>query len=259
MRKLVISLALLGAVAAAVAATGTAGPSRSAATFKFCTNSTFPPMESKTASGKTVGFDIDMASALAKTWGDTAQPVESSFDGLIPSLNAKKCDAVISAIFVTADRKKVAGVVPYMHTHRVLIVKSGNPKGIKSPNDLKGKVVAVQSATKYEEYLKSLAKKLGFTVQSYKGDNDAVAQILLGRADAVLTQDTAYSGQARAHPGKLGIGYTFKGSDAFGIYYRKADASTIGQQLNDGIAQLKSNGTLAKLAKKYKLPVNTVQ
>jgi polar amino acid transport system substrate-binding protein len=259
MRKLGLSLVLLGAVAATVAATGTAGTSRSTATFKFCTNATFPPMESKTSGGQTVGFDIDMASALAKTWGDTAQPVETSFDGLIPSLNSKRCDAVISAIFVTPERTKVAGVVPYMQTHRVLIVRSGNPKGIKGPNDLKGKVVAVQSGTKYEEYLKGLAKKLGFTVQSYKGDNDAVAQILLGRADAVLTQDTSYSSQARQHPGKLGIGYTYKGFDSFGLYFRKADESALGQQLKDGMAKLKSNGTLVTLAKKYKLPVNTVQ
>jgi len=253
MRKLVIMFA----VAALVCAAGASG--RRAATFKYCTDPSFPPMESATTSGKIVGFDVDMASALAKTWGDSAAPVKTAFPGLIPALNAKKCDAVISGIFVTPDRKKQAGVVAYMHTHRVLIVKAGNPKGIHSPNQLKGHVVAVQAGTKYEEYLKALKAKIGFTLQSYPGDSDAVAQVLLGRADAVLTQDTSFASQSKSHPGKIAVGFTFKASDSFGIYYRKADASGVGSQILDGIATLRSEGTLAKIAAKYQIPASTVK
>jgi polar amino acid transport system substrate-binding protein len=216
-------------------------------------------MEYTTTSGSIVGFDVDMASALAKTWGDTASAVRTAFPGLIPALNSKKCDAVISGIFVTPDRQKQAGVVPYMHTHRVLIVKAGNPKGIHSPNQLKGKIVAVQAGTKYEQYLKALKAKIGFTLQSYPGDNDAVAQVLLGRADAVLTQDTSYAYQAKQHPGKIAVGFTFAASDQFGVYFRKSDTSGVGSQIKDGIASLKSDGTLAKLATKFKIPVTTVK
>src|SRR3954469_13380951 len=256
MRKLTIVLVPLAVLAALFAATANG---RTAATFKYCTDPTFPPMEYGTTSGKIVGFDVDMATALAKTFSSSAAAVKTAFPGLIPALNAKKCDAVISGIFITPDRKKQAGVVSYMHTHRVLIVKAGNPKKIHSPNQLKGLVVAVQAGTKYEEYLKALKAKIGFTLQSYPGDTDAVAQVLLGRADAVLTQDTSFAYQAKQHPGKIAIGFTFGASDQFGIYYRKADASTIGSQLSDGVAELRSNGTLTKLATKYKIPVNTVK
>jgi polar amino acid transport system substrate-binding protein len=140
----------------------------------------------------------------------------------------------------------------------VLIVKAGNPKGIHSPNQLKRLNVAVQAATKYEEYLKALKDKIGFNLQSYPGDNDAVAQVLLGRADAVLTQDTSFAYQAKQHPGKLAVGFTFSASDQFGVYYRKGD-SDIGTKVKDGIATLKANGKLKKLAEKYKIPVNTVK
>src|SRR5947208_173004 len=133
-----------------------------------------------------------------------------------------------------------------MHSHRVLLVKGGNPKHIKGPNGLKGLHVAVQAGTKYEQYLKALKAKLGFSLQSYPGDNDAVAQVLIGRADAVLTQDTSFAFQAKAHPGKIAVGYTFPDKDSFGIYYRKGDA--IGAQIKAGVAKLKSNGTLVKLA-----------
>ena len=243
MRKPIALLSLL-TLLVALAAAGEAGANRHATTFKYCTDPTFPPMELSAASGAITGFDVEMATKLAATWGGVAKPVKTAFPGLIPALNAKRCDAVISGIFVTPDRMKQAGVVSYMESHRVLIVKAGNPKGIHSPNGLKGKVVAVQAGTKYEEYLKALKAKLGFT---------------LGRADAVLTQDTSFAYQAKQHPHKIAIGFTFAAKDAFGIYYRKADAATLGTQIKDGVAKLKADGTLVKIANKYKVPVADVK
>ena len=256
MRKSIVLLALALAV---FTVAGSAGASRHAGTFKYCTDPTFPPMELATASGKITGFDVDMAQALALTWGANATPVKTAFPGLIPALNAKKCDAVISGIFITPDRVKQAGAVAYMHSHRVIIVKAGNPKNVTTPNSLKGLNVAVQAGTKYEEYLKALKAKIGFSLQGYPGDNDAVAQVLLGRADAVLTQDTSFAYQAGKHPGKIAIGYTFGSPDAFGIYYRKADAGTVGDEVKNGIAKLRATGKLKSLATKYKIPVADVK
>jgi polar amino acid transport system substrate-binding protein len=251
MRKTFVVLAL---VVAGVAA-GPAG-ARHASTFTYCTDPTFPPMELASTSGKITGFDVDMATALAKTWGASAKPLKTAFPGLIAALNAKKCDAVISGIFVTPDRLKQAGAASYMETHRVFIVKAGNPKHVTGPAGLKGLNVAVQAGTKYEEYLKAQKAKIGFNLQSYPGDNDAVAQVILGRADVVLTQDTSFAFQAKAHPGKIAVGYTFPQKDKFGVYYRKGDP--LGAQISSGLKTLKSNGTLAKLAAKYKIPVSDV-
>jgi polar amino acid transport system substrate-binding protein len=250
MRRFTILLAV--AVLAAVPAAGAARHAATAQSLQFCTDPTFPPMESVTTSGAMLGFDIDMGVAIAKLWGGTSKPMKTAFPGLLPALGAKKCDAVISGIFITPDRVKQFPAVAYMHSHRVLLVKAGNPKGVTSPNSLKGKNVAVQAGTKYEEYLKGLKAKIGFSLQSYPGDTDAAAQLLLGRADAILTQDTSAAYQIGKHPGKLTIAYLFPQQDAFGIYYRKGEA--IGGQLKSAVATLKSNGTLAKLAAKYQLP-----
>jgi polar amino acid transport system substrate-binding protein len=255
MRKIIVGLAL--AVAVVLVAAVTAGAAKRASTFTFCTDPTFPPMELAASSGKISGFDVDMASALAKTWGATARAVKTAFPGLIPALNAKKCDTVISGIFVTPDRLKQAGAVAYMETHRVIIVRSGNPKHVTSPNGLKGLHVVVQAGTKYEQYLKALQAKIGFSLQSYPGDNDAVAQVVIGRADAVLTQDTSFAFQAKAHPGKIAVAYTFPAKDTFGIYFRKGDP--IGAKIRSGVATLKSNGTLTQLAAKYRIPASDVK
>src|SRR5215831_16101698 len=163
MRKTILASALL---AAAISA-GSAGAHRNATTFTFCTDPSFPPMEYVTTSGAIQGFDVDMARSLAKTFGATSKPLKTAFPGLIPALNAKKCDAVISGIFVTPDRLKQAGAVRYMGTHRVFIVRAGNPKHVTGPNSsLKGLNVVVQAGTKYEEYLKGLQKTIDFNLQS---------------------------------------------------------------------------------------------
>lgn len=253
MRKTVIVATALGIALTLAGAVGAASRS----TFTFCTDPTFPPLELAASNGAISGFDVDMASALAKTWGATAKPVKTAFPGLIPALKAKKCDAVISGIFVTPDRLKQAGAVGYMETHRVLLVKAGNPKHVTGPNGLKGLKVVVQAGTKYEEYLKSLKGKLGFSLQSYPGDNDAVAQVIIGRADADLTQDTSFAFQAKQHPGKLAVAYTFPEKDTFGVYYRKGDA--LGAKIKAGISKLKSNGTLGRLATKYRIPRSDVE
>lgn len=257
MRKLIL-LALVAAVGLVAAGTAGAGHHRSAGTaFSYCDNPTFPPMENATSGGKPTGFDIDFANALATQMGGTAKYVFSSFSGLLPALGAKRCDVVISGIFVTPDRTKQFPAVAYMHSHRALIVAGGNPKHITSPSSLKGKSVAVQQGTKYEQYLQAQQKKQGFTLRSYPGDSDAIGQILIGRADVVLSQDTSAAYAISKHPGKVAIGYLFPDTDAFGIYYRKGDA--IGAKMAAAVKALKANGTMAKLAKKYNIPTGDVK
>jgi polar amino acid transport system substrate-binding protein len=253
MRKSIVILVL----AAMAISAGSAGASRNATTFTFCTDPSFPPMEYVRTNGAIVGFDVDMATALARTFGESAKALKTAFPGLIPALKAKKCDTVISGIFVTPDRLKQAGAVGYMETHRVFVVRAGNPKHVTGPSSLKGLNVVTQAGTKYEQYLKALQKKISFNLQTYPGDNDAVAQVLLGRADVDLTQDTSFAFQAKAHPGKIAIGYTFPAKDTFGIYFRKGDP--VGAKLKTGVAKLKANGTLARLAKKYKIPISDIK
>jgi polar amino acid transport system substrate-binding protein len=268
MKRSVGLLSLL-ALIAALAVVGTAGASHRVnspvkGSFKYCSDTTFPPMEYETTAGKAIGFDVDLAKAIAKRWKVKATLAKTGFTGLLPGLASKRCTFVISGIFITPDRLKTFPAVPYMKTHRAFVVKAGNPKKIKGPNDLSGKVVAVQAGTKYEEYLKALndqfktSGRAQFTLQSYPGDVDAVAQLLVGRADVVLTQDTSGAYQKKNNPGKLAIAYLFPETDTFGIYYRRSDTK-LGTALRVAIRTFKKNGTLKKLATKHQIPVADVK
>src|SRR5436190_22346361 len=263
MKRYIVPLVLLAALAA-VGTAGAIGISPVKGSFKYCDDPTFPPMESKTTAGKPIGFDIDMANAIGRLWKVKAKFTSTAFPGLLPALGAKKCNMVISGIFVTPARTAQFPAVAYMQTHRALIVQGGNPKGIKGPNDLSGRNVAVQTGTQYEAYLKSLNDqfksqgKPQMNLSGYPGDTDAIGQLLIGRADAVLTQDTEGAYQKRQHPNQLAIAYLFPEKDTFGIYYRKSDKK-LGKALKSAIATLKKNGTLKKLAAKQQIPASDVK
>ena len=73
----------------------------------------------------------------------------------------------------------------------------------------------------------------------------------------MLSQDTSAAYAMSKHPGKVAIGYLFPATDKFGVYYRKGDA--IGGQIATAIKALKANGTMVKLAQKYRIPTGDVK
>jgi polar amino acid transport system substrate-binding protein len=239
---------------------------KSAGKLTTCMDVAFPPMEFYEGSDtKTpVGFDVDLMSAVAGAMGVEAKVNPTSFDGLLPSLSSGRCDVVASGLFVTDERTKTFPAVPYLRSSRVLLVKKGNPAGIKSPEDLAGKTVATQSGTEYAKSLRKLnaelsaARKPEFRLQTYPKASDAVQQVVVGRADAALTQDTEAAYRISTQPDSFEVGYRYDATDVFGAYYRMDDKQ-LGEALDSALTKLRDEGTLAKLASKYELPEEGVQ
>ncbi len=101
MKKLCMALTLaLGAF------TGLSATAQ-AETLKIGVEAMYPPFESKDASGKLVGFDIELGEAVCAKMNVKCEWVESSFDGLIPALNARKFDFINSAMNITQPRQRV--------------------------------------------------------------------------------------------------------------------------------------------------------
>ena len=96
-------VAALGAATAASAATPASikPPPAIAQAGKivFCSDISFPPFESYTSGNKAVGADVDLGTALAKLMGVKATWRNTGFDGIIPALQAKQCDAIISGLY----------------------------------------------------------------------------------------------------------------------------------------------------------------
>ena len=234
-----------------------------------CVDIEYPPMEYFASSDVTdpnqaVGFDVDGAKAAAAKLGLTIEIKNTGFDALIPELQAGRCDIVWSALYVSDKRLQVADATPYMSTGHVVMVPAGNPKAIKSPDDLCGKTISIQSGGVVEQAANAQSKKCtdagkqAITIQGYKLVADEMQQIVLGRVDAVWETDSAVSDWMLKNPGKYEVGYAFPRTDTYGVYYGKGKTD-VGTAFAAALKALKADGTLDGIATKYQIDPATLE
>jgi len=210
----------------------------------------------QTGDKEPVGFDVDMVKALAESWKAKPEIVTMDFSGLLPGLEAKRCDAVISGIFLNKERQKNFDGVGYLSTASVLIGKGGEAT-IASTDGLSGKTVAVQTGTEYVKWMDEInaglkaKNKPPAVAQLYPKASDVIQQVLLGRAYAGFTQDTEVAFRNMQNPGKLTTIYTFPERQIFAIYVRREGSNL--DEVTKAVSALRANGALAAAIKKWNL------
>jgi polar amino acid transport system substrate-binding protein len=208
-----------------------------------------------------VGLDIDVAGALAKSWGVPLKVQASDFKGLLPAIDAGRCDLAISGMLITPARKERYGAVPYLATHVVLLgAKDG---AVGKPEDLSGKVLAIEGGSNYENVAAKLNDQLKadgkppVTVQTYPTPTAITQEVMLGRAAAAMTQDVEAAFRIQQFPDRLRIAYVYPDADVFGAYLRR-DPDAV-KSVQDALAALKADGTLAGIAKTWGIPAENLQ
>ena len=250
-----VALAAL-AVAAVAAAAVTPPPAiKSAGKIVFCTDATYPPEESiPTGSTNPVGSDIDIGSAVAAQMGVKASFKNTTFDSIIAALKAKKCDAVISGMNDTPDRRKQVDFVDYLKVGQSLMVKHGNPEHISSLASLAGKSVSVESGTTNRDFLAAQSAKLvkagkkAISIKTFPKDTDAASALKAGRVDAYFGDSPVVVYYALKDK-SFSVGGSPINPIPIGIAIRKHDplkAATV-KALN----ALYANGTMKKIVAKW--------
>src|SRR4030081_795245 len=114
-------------------------------TITFLSDTTYPPQESMDATTQqAVGFDIDIAQAVAAKMGLTATIQKTDSPQIVGAMLAKKGDAIVSALQITPDLQKQVALVAYFRAGQAILVRKGDASGISGIRDLCGKKVAVQ-------------------------------------------------------------------------------------------------------------------
>lgn len=108
---------------------------------------------------KQVGLDPDLAQALGEKLGVDIKISHQAFETVIPSLQAKKFDIIMSGMNDTIEREQTLNFVEELYAGFAIVVKHGNPEGIKTLTDLCGKSVAVQKASAQLGLLEKLEKE----------------------------------------------------------------------------------------------------
>jgi arginine/ornithine transport system substrate-binding protein len=215
------------------------------------------PFAFKSSDDKLVGFDVDIANALCEQLKMKCVFIEQEWKGIIPGLQTRKYDAIISSMSITEDRKKSVDFTDkYYHTPARLIAK--NSKKIAGTiESLKGKKVGVLQGTTHEIYANQILKNAGVSVVSYSSQNEVFLDLKAGRLDATLVD----SSQGRegflsfAENKEFGfIGPVFDDPKIFGfgsgIAIRKGE-NELRQKLNEAIKVIRTNGVYKKIQLKY--------
>jgi polar amino acid transport system substrate-binding protein len=220
-------------------------------------DTTYPPFESiDTATGKAIGFDVDLITAIAQRMGLQAKVVTTKFDTIVDDLAARRFDVVISALSVTPERQKKVDFVPYLNVGESLLVQAGNPLNLKSTADLCGKNVGVQNGTTEQADLKTAsdacvkAGKPAISVTTLQ-DQTAVIQLLANHRVVATYQDSPLTDYYnKLNPGQFSVGGSVVNAGPEGIAVRKGDTSML-NAVQTAFNQLKASGTYHSLIVKW--------
>ncbi len=210
----------------------------------------YPPFNSKDASGRVVGFDVDIGNALCAKMQIECEIVTSDWDGIIPALNADKFDFIVSSLSITEQRAQAVDFTTPYYSNKLQFVA---PKDVEFNTDkesLAGKSIGVQRATLSGQWIED---NLGdaVTVTLYDTQENAYLDLTSGRVDALLADKYANYDWLRSDAGK---NFEFKGepvqdTDKVGIAVRKGDP--LREKLNAALQAIITDGTYKKINDKY--------
>ena len=256
-RRLVATGAvLLAAALAGVAAAAIAPPPgiKSAGKIVFCSDITYPPEEYFKGS-TAVGSDIDIGTAVAKLMGVKAEFKNTTFDSIIAALLAKKCDAIISGMNDTPQRRKQVDFVDYLKVGQAVTVKKGNPEHFSTLASLSGKRVSVESGTTNRDFLAATSKQLtkqgkkSITIVTFPKDTDAFAALLAGRVDAYYADAPPAAYYAKLNSSKVQVCCHPINPIPIGIAIRKNDPLRAAVQ--KAITSLYATGAMRRIVAKW--------
>ena len=239
------------------------------------TEGAYPPWNSKDASGKLIGFEVELAWTLCRYIGQQCEIVEQDWDGMIPALIMRKFDAIMAGMSITAERQKTINFSQgYADEVASLAVMKGSslegmdtPAGINltKPNAaakkalktltaaLAGKTVCVQTATIHQNFLDSgdVGK---VNVRTYKTQDEVNLDLAAGRCDAALAAAVAFADYAEKSGKPVVLtGPTFSGGafgNGVGVGIRKDDTELL-KAFNSAINKARKNGDISRIATKW--------
>lgn len=255
MRKLIAAGALLALVMTGVQA-------KDWTTIRLSSEGAYPPFNGLAADGSLNGFDIDIGNALCEEMKAKCTWVKQDWDGMIPALLARKFDAIVASMSITAERKaKVDFTDKYYASPLALFAKAGSTVKPDAAG-LKGKKVGVQRGVVADNFATKYWEKQGVKIVRYAKQDEAYSDLKAGRLDAVYADYLEAMGGFIDTP--AGKGYAMAGERMFGktaeekavigegigIALRKKDTD-LKAQMNKALAALRANGKYDTIRKKY--------
>lgn len=216
------------------------------------TDTVFKPFEYTDANGNFVGIDVDILAAVAEDQGFKYELNSLGWYAAIAACQAGQSDAMIAGASITDERKNTGWIFSdgyYTATQCMAVAADAD---IDSFDDLKGKQVAVKTATQGAAYAESYKDRYGFTI-TYLEDSPTMYQTVLGGQSVACFEDTPIMA-ASIKDGDLALkivdGSENDGSP-YGAAIHKADRQEFLDLFNAGLKNIKENGKYDAIIEKY--------
>lgn len=250
---LAAGVVLAGCSSSDDSASGSTTTAKGGKVLSVCSDIPYEPMEFEAEKGATpsgyTGFDIDLVQQIATNADRTLKVKVTPFDGIIGALNAGQCDAIVSSLTITDERKQnVDFTTPYFNSDQSILVKSDKAEQYKSLADLKGAKIGVQSGTTGEEYVTKNQPE-GSTITALPGAADLFAALDSGKIDAVV-QDYPINAYRATQKDDVALSEKIPTGEQYGIAVKKGNTEVL-EIFNSGLAAAKADGSYAKIYEQY--------
>jgi L-cystine transport system substrate-binding protein len=211
------------------------------------TEGTYPPFTFHDANGKLTGFDVELATEVAKRLGVTPEFKETQWDAMFAGLDAKRFDMIANEVGIRPDRQvKYDFSSPYITSYAVLIANKGNNK-VKSFADMKGLNSAQSLTSNYAD----IARKNKAKIVGVEGFDQAIQLLTSKRVDVTVNDKLTYLDYKKQKPdAPIKVVDTLKDASQSGFMFRK-DSNTLTDGVNKALSDIINDGTYKKISEKW--------
>jgi len=218
-----------------------------------------PPLEFiDEATGRPVGFDLDLITAIGQRLGLKVNILNTKIEILVSDLENKRYDVAISALPITPDLQARANLIPYYTTGESLVMLASNPQHVHALADVCGRVVGVQDSSRAQVDIQNASDlcqrqgKPAITLTVLKNQLQLV-QLLAEQRVVAIFQDSATSDYIiHLHPGQFALGSPLLNASTDGIAVSK-DNTALTAAIQSTLDVLKNDGTYTRLSAKWGL------
>ncbi|MFF2493747.1 amino acid ABC transporter substrate-binding protein [Agromyces sp. NPDC058064] len=218
-----------------------------AGTLTVATEGTYPPFTyHEGGAGELVGYDVEVAEAVADKLGLEIAFEETQWDAIFAGLDAGRFDVIANQVSINPDREEdYLFSTPYTVSPSVVVVNEGDDS-ISSFEDLKGKTTAQSLTSNFYQ----LAVDAGANVEAVEGWAQAVALLEQGRVDATVNDKLTYLDYVKQTPdAKLAVAAETDPTES-ALTFTK-DKTALVKAVDEALAELREEGVLAELGEKY--------
>ena len=216
----------------------------------------YPPFASVDASGKWVGWEIELMDAVCAEAKLECVITPTAWDGIIPALTTKKIDVIWNSMSITDERKKTIDFTDKYYNTPTAVIGAKGETFTADPAGLKGKIIGVQVSTVHAAYVKKHFTEAA-EVKEYQTQDEANQDLAAGRIDATQADAIALDAFLKSEQGTACCdqkGVVAEDVEVLGPGVgggvRKEDTE-LKEKLNTAIKALRANGKYGEITKKY--------